>query len=366
MRMSDLQLHAQLASVFKQIEDIITVHVQTKYDKHRHSLERQYAAKIENMEKKVATADASAADAIKKYNSLRKKYKNPVNNVDAATNEQIKPIDRNSPPVIASENTNALSAAQVAAGAACATQPNPPMTEKTKALPNDSVTVQRATLASKDVTGQVTISTATITTTTTTANTNVISSPVDSSAAQKVDHSRLIRKYAVVKLKRLDSAQESASKPIKDRRIRSRSTLRNQSDVATKYVDRKTRASSVDDDRGQRSSERRTKLVSRSTENINGDEFVCDICDRGFSKSKSLSIHKRMHSKLSEKHFNCTMCGENCTSKSAHEKHMRMHYSPKSYNCSFARCLRVFSNASELTRHENKHSASVTKQPLAM
>ncbi|MTI11641.1 C2H2-type zinc finger protein, partial [Sansalvadorimonas verongulae] len=79
--------------------------------------------------------------------------------------------------------------------------------------------------------------------------------------------------------------------------------------------------------------------------------YVCDHdgCNRSFTQSGALSIHKRTHTKV--KPYVCDQCNQFFTHSSAFTVHKRIHTGERPYVCGLDGCNRSFIQSTHLTRH---------------
>ena len=59
-----------------------------------------------------------------------------------------------------------------------------------------------------------------------------------------------------------------------------------------------------------------------------------------------------------EKPFVCETCGKTFRHSSTLKDHMNTHEAVKPYKCSYANCLKDFSNMANLKRHERTHTGT--------
>lgn len=117
-------------------------------------------------------------------------------------------------------------------------------------------------------------------------------------------------------------------------------------------------------------------------------EFVCDICDKPFTRKDNMQRHKRahfypekrvlcpvcgthvsasalkLHVKAHEKTFKCSICAKSFGLKSNLTRHMRTHSGAKPHGCAI--CGKRFSQKGNLNAHLRRHAAaskSLTKGP---
>ena len=84
--------------------------------------------------------------------------------------------------------------------------------------------------------------------------------------------------------------------------------------------------------------------------NISNDQrasFLCDICNKSFTRKNHLEIHKRCH--LKEKPFLCNKCPKTFTAKSGLTRHVYTHTGEKPYACN--ECDKRFNQKGSLNCH---------------
>ncbi|XP_078511966.1 uncharacterized protein LOC144770974 isoform X2 [Lissotriton helveticus] len=121
--------------------------------------------------------------------------------------------------------------------------------------------------------------------------------------------------------------------------------------------------------------------VERPPETYTGEKlFLCDICDKRFSKKSYLQQHQRLHggpnsipcmdcgkifSKPSdlqrheiihtgEKPFTCAECGRSFTQMSGLKRHRRLHTGENPFPCT--ECGKSYTFKSDLQRHQRNHT----------
>lgn len=79
--------------------------------------------------------------------------------------------------------------------------------------------------------------------------------------------------------------------------------------------------------------------------------FVCELCQKAFSQSSSLSIHMKFH--LNVRKHACTVCEKKFVTKSELSRHMTVHTKQKSYYCGV--CEKAFTRSDNMKKHEKTH-----------
>ncbi|KAM0734316.1 Protein krueppel [Formica fusca] len=80
--------------------------------------------------------------------------------------------------------------------------------------------------------------------------------------------------------------------------------------------------------------------------------FICNVCKRGFGYKHVLQNHERTHT--GEKPFQCPVCHKRFTRDHHLKTHMRLHTGEKPYCCKF--CQRRFVQVANLRRHVRVHT----------
>ncbi|XP_029173468.1 protein krueppel-like isoform X2 [Nylanderia fulva] len=100
-------------------------------------------------------------------------------------------------------------------------------------------------------------------------------------------------------------------------------------------------------------SETGSPTVSPETEKKSKKQnFVCNVCKRGFGYKHVLQNHERTHT--GEKPFQCPVCRKRFTRDHHLKTHMRLHTGEKPYCCKF--CQRRFVQVANLRRHVRVHT----------
>ncbi|XP_052814307.1 uncharacterized protein LOC128241428 [Mya arenaria] len=81
--------------------------------------------------------------------------------------------------------------------------------------------------------------------------------------------------------------------------------------------------------------------------------FVCEICNKRYSKSARLVEHIRIHT--GERPYQCELCGSAFRAEKTLEQHMRVHSGEKPFNCNV--CGNKFAQVGNLQRHMRTHTA---------
>ncbi|XP_044731496.1 zinc finger protein 1-like [Chrysoperla carnea] len=110
----------------------------------------------------------------------------------------------------------------------------------------------------------------------------------------------------------------------------------------------------------EKSFERKSKserISDRVTDTSNGgdinksapEQFICDQCDKAFSKQSSLARHKYEHS--GQRPHKCDLCTRAFKHKHHLTEHKRLHSGEKPFQC--RKCLKRFSHSGSYSQHMN-------------
>merc|ERR1712129_392326 len=88
--------------------------------------------------------------------------------------------------------------------------------------------------------------------------------------------------------------------------------------------------------------------------------FMCDQCDKTFSRAFHLTTHKRTH--IGEKSFKCDQCDKAFTASSNLTRHKRTHTGKKPFQCD--QCDKTFPRSDKLTKHNKLTHISTTADCL--
>ncbi|XP_055870200.1 zinc finger protein 107-like [Biomphalaria glabrata] len=80
--------------------------------------------------------------------------------------------------------------------------------------------------------------------------------------------------------------------------------------------------------------------------------FKCEVCQRRFSRSKTLTNHQLLHTGV--KPFKCKLCQKRFRQTGSLKTHLLLHTGEKPFTCQI--CQKGFTNSSNLTRHQSVHT----------
>ena len=83
--------------------------------------------------------------------------------------------------------------------------------------------------------------------------------------------------------------------------------------------------------------------------------YTCDECDRVFTRTDALNVHKRVHSGI--KPYSCSVCSKAFTQLHHLTQHKTTHSEIRQYSCST--CRRGFKNPQNLRRHEKNSKCTL-------
>ena len=95
------------------------------------------------------------------------------------------------------------------------------------------------------------------------------------------------------------------------------------------------------------------KLKLHMQHHINLREFKCDSCDKGFNSKSELAKHvKRVH--MSDRPWECQLCGNTFKEAARLRRHMEAHTTGKKFLCQY--CKRYYRSKTSLMQHMKSHT----------
>lgn len=82
-----------------------------------------------------------------------------------------------------------------------------------------------------------------------------------------------------------------------------------------------------------------------------GRRFVCSFCRKGFTSSRSLETHMRVHT--GERPYGCAQCGKRFTQSGHLKTHQSVHTGERPFACQH--CGKRFAGKQNLRIHQQKH-----------
>ena len=78
--------------------------------------------------------------------------------------------------------------------------------------------------------------------------------------------------------------------------------------------------------------------------------FLCEVCNKAFSKKDNLITHKCIHS--GERPYSCEVCNKVFSQESKLITHQRIHSGERPYICDV--CKNAYTNKNNLRKHKRK------------